>query len=482
MAGGVSMAAAIRAGERIAPGPFPPESFVLDERQWEAMVEAAVADPLWFIGHWCEAGRAYALFLDRERPLMAGTALVDGRYLALSRALPAACWAERAAQDLSDARPMFAREVAPLLDEGGWLRATPLSPRPGPGQAAREARPEAEPLGMGFGAAAALLTPVMADGRLEMRPSLAHRGFLARLRGMRVEEALVPVGRVHAGGFVAHPLAYCRAVEQALGAVVPPEGRDGRIVLAEIERIGVHLADLAASGRAAGGGLLATHAALARQALAELCVTHGATPRLTDAIAPDGVAEGIAAPELGMAAAALMEERLPDLTEAHRLFAERLRGVAVLGRGLVERFCIGGLAGRATGRSFDLRQQEEDHRHMPGRAGSLVEGDALARGTLRLREIRDSALRIARVAERFGDGGVPPVGAHGGEGVGAAEGPRGDVWYWVRVKDGRIEAIWARDPAFSLGPALGAVLRREDAARWPLALASLGVPAAGMAL
>lgn len=465
-----TMAALIRMGDRLAPA-----HYALDEAQWDAML---ATPPLWFIAHWCDDRRAYALFLERERPLMVSTECSDGRYLALSQTIPAAEWPERIAQDLWGAQPMFARNVQPLLDRDYWRHATPMAARPGPGGASPPCDPAQEPFDDVAGPSV-LDTPGVPLG-------FAHRGLLQSLRGMRPEEALRLIGRVAAGGFVAHPLAYCRAVEQALGVRISPAGRDGRIILAEIERICVHLHDIATCATQSGAGLLATHAALAREHLADLAVEHGAARRLTDCVTPDGIAPDIAVSDLAKAVDEAMAPRMEHLLTLHRAFSDHLRDVATLTRHQIERFNIGGLAARAVGRAFDLRQHEEDPRHMAGRAGSLVKGDALAREILRLREIRDSLRRITRVAAEFGRDFVsewpsdaPETSATSGEGIGAAEGAHGDIWFWVRLREGRIDAIHLRDPALSLAPVLPALLRA--APQMPV-LASFGFSTAAAEL
>ncbi|GBQ25411.1 hypothetical protein AA12717_2056 [Gluconacetobacter sacchari DSM 12717] len=66
-----------------------------------------------------------------------------------------------------------------------------------------------------------------------------------------------------------------------------------------------------------------------------------------------------------------------------------------------------------------------------------------------------------------------------GEGVGCAEGPRGGVWYWVRLVGGRIAAAHVCDPALAQAAALEHVLagaRDEDVA---MIVRSFGLSAAG---
>ncbi|GBR27545.1 NADH-quinone oxidoreductase subunit D-related protein [Kozakia baliensis] len=462
----MSMADIIRTGERVAPA-----HYELDEAQWRAMIDAA---PLWFIAHWCDDRRAYALFLERERPLLASTALSQKRYFALSSRLPAASWPERIAQDLWGTQPLDAADTDPALDHGFWTRGWPWSSRSGPGAAPPPLRAEDEPFRDRTG-------PFALNGPT-LKLGFSHRGLLQNMHGLKPEEALRFVGRATASGFVAHALAYSRAIEQAVGVRPTAAARDGRSILSEIERISVHLRDIAATARLTGAGLLATHAELAEDLLAELCLRHGASRRLLDSITPEGIAPGIEAPPLAQAAYTALMPRLPLLDKLHRQFSENLRRIGLISLSQIEALSIGGLTGRASGRSFDLRQHEDDMRHVPGRAGSLLAGDAWARERLRLAEIRDSLRRIERIGAGFAAElpapPMPPVGS--GEGFGAVEGAHGDIWYWVRLREEKIDTLYARDPALSLLPALPALLRHETAPE--LALASFGFSPSGAEL
>ncbi len=231
--------------------------------------------------------------------------------------------------------------------------------------------------------------------------------------------------------------------------------------------------------RLTGFALLATHAALAEDLCAELCVRHGASRRLTDTITPDGIASDVDVCALAHAIHDALMPRLPLLEGLHTQMAEILEGLGVVTPSKAERFCLGGLVGRASGRSFDLRQLEDDMRHVPGRAGSRLSGDGWARQCLRLDEIRDSLRRIERVASEFG-APLPraaPVPTGSGEGIGAAEGPHGDIWCWVRLKESRLDGIMLRDPSLATLPILPTLLKDRSEDR--LILASLGYDPGG---
>lgn len=459
----MSMIAAIRAGEAIAP-----QHYRLDEGQWRDMLTKA---PGWFIAHWCDDSFAYALFLDHRTPLMVSTPLIDGRYFALSAVMPPASWPERIAQDLWGCLPLGAADTEPALDRGGWASIAPLSRRSVPSD-------HAPPSPAFLDALHSDMAP-FAWGDGTIIPGAAHRGLLQQLIGQPPEAVLKLIGRSVSSAFVAAPLAYSRAVEQALGIVPGDDVRDARTLLSEIERIAVHCRDIALLAELSGFGLLATHARLAEDLCASLCAHHGATRRLTDSITPEGIASGLDICGLAHAVHDALMPRLDPLETLHAQMVERLEGLGTLTSSRARVFCLGGIAGRASGRSFDLRQLEDDMRHVPGRAGSRMAGDAWARQCLRLDEIRDSLRRIERVASQFGTPlpTAPALPTGSGEGIGAVEGPHGDIWCWVRLQDSRIEGIMLRDPARALLGVLPQMLHN----RWDdrLVLASFGFDPGG---
>ncbi|RUT26329.1 hypothetical protein C0V97_06260 [Asaia sp. W19] len=458
-----TMIARIRSGERIAPF-----HHALDETQWRAMIAARAG---WFIAHWCDDNRAYVLFLDQETPVMASTPLIEGRYFALSSVLPAASWPERIAQDLWGCLPLGAIETEPALDRGGWASIAPLSRRSVPSDHA--------PPSAAFGTALQTDMPPFAWEMGQVILGAAHRGFLQGVLGRKPEEALRLIGRSVSSAFVAAPLAYTQAIEQALGIVPSAALRDARIILAEIERITVHCRDMALMARLTGFTLLASHAALAEDLCAELCLHHGATRRLTDTITPDGIAFGIDICALAHGIHDALMPRLAVIEGLHARMAESLEGLGVITPGRAEAHCLGGLVARASGRSFDLRQLEDDMRHVPGRAGSRLGGDGWARQCLRLDEIRDSLRRLERVAAAFG-APLPqaePIATGSGEGIGAVEGPHGEIWCWVRLRDSCLDGFMLRDPALATLSVLPSLMRGSWEDR--LVLASLGYDPGG---
>ncbi|GAN53700.1 NADH-quinone oxidoreductase subunit D-related protein [Tanticharoenia sakaeratensis] len=479
----------IRSGERVAA-----RHFRLDEETWRTLCETAPGLPL--LGLWCDDDAVFALFLEADRPLLASTALIGGRYHALSAVIAPAALHERIAQDLWGAEPMNARDVSSLFDIGTWRATWPASARSVPAQAGAPAAPPDASRPIAFPPDGAIGAPLMA---LQARPwstglagmaigsGYAHRGIGSLLRGRAPDEAMRLIGRVSGAAYVAHPLAFSRAVERARGQAVSPALQRARAILGEIERISAHLYDLGRTARAANAPLFAAHTEQARETLAGICTAHDLPRRLTDLVAPYSVRHADRLVGLARSVADWAPGMLATLEGLLPTMKARLVGVGRLASERAYAFGIGGLVGRASGRGFDLRRFETGFDPRVLSPGGLTGGDAWARTALRLREIDGARQSLGGMAEGFDTGGPPEsrddaAASEFREGIGFAEGARGDIWYWVRLREGKVDAAWVRDPALPLLPLLPELLRGGDPETIAIVLASLGWSMSGAEL
>ncbi|WP_241664043.1 NADH-quinone oxidoreductase subunit D-related protein [Oecophyllibacter saccharovorans] len=475
---GSTMSALLRQGEQVGL-----LRYRLTPEQWEKMLSAP-GHSLPLLASWADATEATLLLLEGESPVLVSTPVLQRRYLGASRRYVAAVMGERMSRDLWGVEAQFARSDTPLLDSGCWTVTWPLAPDPVPASGRPDpAWAELVPPDRS-GVAGVLNLTRVEDGSVECGLFEAHRGIQARLRGLRPTQALGLVGRVSASGFVAHPLAFARAVEQACGLLPTPRERDIRLLLLEVERLSLHLYDLARTAREAGAGLMGEQCAMLRERLCRLCQKHGTSRRLTDTIGVLPLESAVTEPVLlAQAVVDSLAPYLPRLTKLNRIYASRFAGVGVLSPEMAWQYALGGAVGRGSGRFVDLRRSEAGMRVDCLRAPVGHEGDALARNRVRLGEMRDSLALLRRLIASIGqsDGAspLPPTG----EGLGVAEGARGDVWYWVRLdENGNLADVQVRDPAVALLGALTPLLASVPAARVPLVLSSLGLSPAGAAL
>lgn len=490
----------IRAAPEAAPG-----RHWLDAASGAALPAALVADPtLEFWGLWAEPGVVHAAFRDGTLPLLASLPAPDGRYPALSPARPAAAWFERMVADLWGLAAQGGTDPRPWLDHGRWPATAPLSDHPGL-MVGEPPQPAFLPV-EGQGLHQYPLGPILpgaglghwrahvrgeAVHRLEARLGYGHRGVLGLMRGKSPRAAARLVARLSAEATVAHSWAFARAAEAATGTEAPPRAMLLRLVLAEWERLACHLSDWGAAMGAIGLDWAQARCATLREALLRAHELAFGRRLPLDLVLPGGLAIDLApeGAEALLAALATLEEDLPTLQavqDEHAGAQDRLRGIGTVPPARVTALAAGGVAGRASGRSFDARR---DMPYAPYPGFSLAiptasTGDAESRLRLRLRELPESLGLIRAALARLEPGPVLvplPVGA--GEGVGVVESPRGEALHWLALDEaGLIRACFARDPGWMHVPMLEAAVSGITLGDLPLVRASLNPSTSGMDL
>ncbi|HLJ04848.1 MAG TPA: nickel-dependent hydrogenase large subunit, partial [Acetobacteraceae bacterium] len=371
---------------------------------------------------------------------------------------------------------------------GHWPHATPLAARVGP-PGGRQEPPEflsagsddldQIPLGpVHGGIAAASHLRLTGRGativRLEARLGYTHKGTLTLMRGKSPRAAARFAARLSAEATVAHGIAFARATEAALHCEIPPRATALRDVMAELERITVHLGDLGAAAGAAGVAVVSARCAVHAEAIrhaADLAFGHRL---MMDCVIPGGVAADVApgGPEAIGRALDSLADGLPELQALHQAapLAGYLAGIGVVMPAQVARFSAGGVIGRAAGRNLDG-------------AGGGVTGDAAARAHIRLMDIAESIRLLRAHLNAVPEGTVSvPLPPDSGEGMGCSKAARGDIWHWLRLDHGQIASVFMRDPAWAQWPVLEAALAGQQAEELPLILASFGLTSSGVDL
>jgi len=480
--------------------PWPRHALTAEE--WRALGETSGLE---LLALWADPTQVYALFHDAEagRFLPASVAVVEGGYAALSPQRPAAAWFERMVHDLWGHTAVGGTDARPWLNHGRWGLAAPLAARPG-ALAVTPAPPEFLPVaaeefhqialgpvfgGIGEPAHFRLSAEGEAVLRLEARLGYAHKGTLGLLRGKSPRAAARFAARISGDAAVAHGVAFARAAEAAAATDAPPRANALRGVMAELERIANHFSDVAAVAEAAGFAVLAAPAMRLREAVLNGADAAFGHRLMMDCVIPGGVAAdldagGVAAIE---GALALVDAGFFDivrLIDGSSSFSDRL-AVGVVEPALVARCASGGPVGRAAGRAFDVRKTPgyPPYGSLVFEVPTSVAGDAEARLRVRLAEIRESLRLLRSLLGTLPGGPVSlPLPLASGEGIGWAEGCRGDIWHWLRLDGGLISAAFVRDPAWLQFFLLEAAMAGGVVADFPLCLASFGCSVSGMDL
>jgi Ni,Fe-hydrogenase III large subunit len=131
-----------------------------------------------------------------------------------------------------------------------------------------------------------------------------------------------------------------------------------------------------------------------------------------------------------------------------------------------------GPVARASGIDLDVRR---DHPYgLYGQVQLPVPcvhyGDVMARARVRIEEAAVSAelIQKALVALPEGPCSAPVTGLERARGYSAVESPRGELFYWVEIRDGRVTRCQIKSPSFQNWPALPFAVTGNVIADFPL--------------
>lgn len=501
----MTASALIRAAPQEACRPWPRR--ILSRAGWSAMTDALAGQPaLGLLALWADTAHVHALFVDEgaHDVLPVSVVVEEGRYPALSPNRPGAAWFERMIRDLWGHEAEGARDLRPWLDHGRWGGLHPLALRPLP-SAGNPEPPEflpAEgedlhqiPIGPVH---AGTIEPghfrLTAHGetvvRLEVRLGYSHKGQLALMRGKSPRVAARFAARLSGDSTVAHSIAFARATEAALDIDAPPRAHSLRAVMGELERIANHLGDVGAICNDASFAFALARFGWHREMVLRACAAAFGHRLMMDCVVPGGIAVDMT-PEGSERIRRALDDVEAELTELARIYiehaslADRMMGTGTVSAELVAGFAAGGFIGRAAGRGFDARRFPgyPPYDALDVRVPVLTEGDVNARVGIRLAEIKESVRLVRAVLDALPAGALsvqlPPSS---GEGIGVAEGFRGDIWYWLRLDAGSIAAVFPRDPSWAQWPLLEDAIRGNIVADFPLCNKSFNCSYSGVDL
>jgi Ni,Fe-hydrogenase III large subunit len=126
---------------------------------------------------------------------------------------------------------------------------------------------------------------------------------------------------------------------------------------------------------------------------------------------------------------------------------------------------------RASGVEADIRRDHPygPYRDLPIEIPHFQYGDVMARARIRIEEARISAALIQQALHNLPAGSISvPVSIDAAEGLSAVESPRGELLYWLRIRDGRITRCHIKSPSFQNWPALPHAMSGDIIADFPL--------------
>ena len=465
---------------------------IVSSASWALASRHLAEDQLTLLGLWGDSGAVHMALLCEE-PIDVGIitlATADGTFASVGAFHLPAIRLERTIRDVFGLVPTGLPDQRPWLDHGRWGVTQPLGQRKdGPAAPTRYPYLLAEgdnlhqiPVGPVH---AGIIEPghfrFTASGetvvRLEERLGYVHKGIESLMTGADVYHAARLAGRTSGDSTVAYAAAFARAVEAASDAEVPRRAHWLRALMAELERLANHFGDIGAICNDASFSMMHAHCGMLRELTLRTAAACFGHRLMMDRVVPGGVATDLTGGASQISRLLTEIRRLfPKLVELYDKTAslqDRTVTTGIVRPALARRFGAGGYVGRASGRGFDARRAlaYPPYGELEFDVPVVEEGDVNARVWIRIREIEQSIELIEQILAGLPEGAtrVPVDPGAGADGLGIAEGFRGDVLAWVRFdNEGRIARCHMRDPSWFQWPLLEAAIEGNIVADFPL--------------
>jgi Ni,Fe-hydrogenase III large subunit len=266
-------------------------------------------------------------------------------------------------------------------------------------------------------------------------------------------------------------------VEDAFQTSVPPRGAALRLVGLELERLAAHVGDIGALCNDVAFVVPAARCAELKETLLQTSALWMGTRYWRGLAVPGGMrADLTPAGCAAMARAVAETEReFADLVKAVMetpSVQNRFDAAGVLETHVAMDLGVVGPVARASGVDLDVRR---DHPYglygsFPLHVPYLHYADVMARARVRIEEAAVSAELIQKTLSALPEGlcAVPLAGPARAFGFSAVESPRGELFYWVESRDGRVQRCQIKSPSFQNWPALPYAVSGGVIADFPL--------------
>ena len=295
-----------------------------------------------------------------------------------------------------------------------------------------------------------------------------HRGIEKLSERRNFEQSTFIIERICGICSTSHPFAYTKAVEDIIQVEVPERARYIRTIIAEGERIHSHLLWYGLAGHFLGYNTVYMWMWKLREEILDVMEILSGNRNSYAMFKPGGVRRDINADDIPLALKKI-DGIIPTLDRLKKAILDdpvlhaRLKGIGILTKEEAIDYCALGPTSRASGVARDVRKDA------PYGAYDRIDWDMIVtdscdvwgKAVVRLLEIYES-IKIMKTCLQDLPGGeidlkiksIPP-----GEGIGAAEAPRGETFHYVR-SDGTNRPVRhkVRAPTFMILPTLKATV------------------------
>jgi Ni,Fe-hydrogenase III large subunit len=436
--------------------------------------------------------RAHYIF-DVGEPRYAEIAIpADEALLSLARQTPAAAWHERELRDQYGVEFVGHPDPRPLIFHGNWPDGVhPMVDRAdGVPWASREYRfLEVQGEGIAEVAVGPVHAGIIEPGHfrfsvvgdtvlhLELRHFYTHKGTEKLFEGSSVSDGVRLAESVSGDNCFAHAVCYSQAAENACGIDVPARASAVRLIGLELERLVCHISDVGGLCTDVGFSVAAAYATRIKETLLQASAQCCGTRYWRGIAVPGGLRHDLDSRKVLELSQAVARAH-GDFSELARVIVEtpsiqnRFETAGILRQEAARDLAVVGVVARASGMDLDVRR-DHPYAHYDRYSFEVPVthyGDVMARARIRIAEAATSARLIQEAAGSLPDGSVSvPVRADGEmRGSSAVESPRGELYYWMETRVGRLARCHIKSPSFQNWPAMPFAVTGNIIADFPL--------------
>lgn len=292
---------------------------------------------------------------------------------------------------------------------------------------------------------------------LEGKLFFTHKGVEKLMEGKTVSDALPFVERLSGDASASHALAYAQAVEKLSNCMIPQRAQMLRTIIAECERITMHVHDLAnIGGMGTGYSFIAANGFRIKERMMRLSQEVSGNRFWRGLIIPGGMSKDLNKEELNKILKTITEvwqeiNKIVTIALDSEGFLDRLQYTGELPREAALAFGAVGIAARASGIDRDVRR---DHPYaaygeFPICVITKKSQDVFARYRMRIKEIEQTVILLDKIIGEIKEGEVfAELEIKDGFSLGAVESWRGEIICALQIRNGVIDRCFPRDPSF----------------------------------
>lgn len=297
---------------------------------------------------------------------------------------------------------------------------------------------------------------------LEGRLGFVHKGTEKLFESLSLPDKLRLSHKISSDSSIAHPLAFCQAIERLAKVKVPERAHYLRTIYSELERLANHIGDVGFIMLDTGFNFGGSNGSRLREKVMRINDRLTGSRFLRNVITFGGVTKDISDADKivlkGELQAILKDfEEVVNAAEESDILHDRLMTTGPLAFAIARDFGALGVPARAVGIPRDARAEHPYAAYGKLKPRAVVtepSGDVWGRYRVRVREVRNAVETIFEALAKMPTGSIaaPPKElsfARNAVAVGCTEGWRGEIVYLV-VTDAKAEItrVVPRDPSF----------------------------------